>query len=156
MIVSAGPKGLRFADEVSLNHQKTTTTRVEIEASPGRDGISEDKINAVLSKMFLTPQDQIAESVPDYWKRCLREGVSGKNEHCLFSVEIAAVPGALPPSQSPGATDRAVTSPPSADANAKGVEVMYRVGDGVRPPRAIYQPEPASATRRERRSIRGR
>jgi TonB family protein len=145
MVVSSGRNGLHFNIEVASGQKtvKKAFVVVELEARMDGDG-TEGKANAILSRIFLTSQDNFAEAVPDFWRSCIADGLSGKNESCRFSPEMAAVPGM----SSPVATTNSSVSPseqncpPACETSAANSGALFRVGHGVKPPRAIYQPEP--------------
>lgn len=112
-------------------------TRVEIDADPGTHNPSAERIDAVLSKIFLTAQDDLASSVPDYWKPCVPDGLAGKDANCYFSPEFLAIPGVLP-----SAGSSATTEVTSASGPDRSKSVTFRVGSGVSPPRVIFQRDP--------------
>jgi len=146
MVVSDGRNGLQFAREsASKNKTPRKVAVVEIDAATGSDALSDEAANRLLSKIFLNSQDSFSDTVPLYWKSCIDEGVAGKNENCRFSAEMLAVPGVTTPSQA-SAAGKEVRSPdrPQIGSNAtlKAATSVSRVGNGVSPPRAVYQPEP--------------
>ncbi len=143
MAVSAGREGFRLAaEETPEKHNKPKkAVLVEIDASLGAERVTEEKANAVLSRIFLSSQEQFADFVPAFWKPCVEEGMSGKNEACRFSSEMAAVPGMNAPTRStasPAEAQASVTS--SAPPN------MFRTNfaaQGIKPPKVVFQPEPS-------------
>jgi len=144
MVVAEAKKGFRFVEEVSLLHGNLKTARVEIEAALG-DRVTQDQANAVLARIFLSPKDDFADLVPRYWRQCLLEGISGKNESCRFSPEIAAILGIKAPSLSMrSVVDTSAGSPGAASAamNTNSSE-RFKVGRGVKPPKPLYQPNPS-------------
>jgi TonB family protein len=70
--------------------------------------------------------------------------LSGKNENCRFSAEMAAVPGMSTPVAVPHSSVSTTEQncPPACETAAANSGALFRVGHGVKPPRAIYQPEP--------------
>jgi TonB family protein len=115
----------------------------------GKDFRSAEQAEAVMSKIFLTKQDNLAELLPDYWT-CAIYGLSGRNENCGFSKEVLEVPGADASKTNyiaPAASRGASVFPP------KGT--MTRVGNGVSPPRAVYQPEPEFSDRARQAKFQG-
>jgi len=144
MVVSSGRNGLHFDAEVASGQKtlKKAVVVVELEARMHGDSTAE-KANAILSRIFLTSKDNFAEAVPEYWRSCITDGLSGKNESCRFSAEMAAVPGMASPvavahsSDSPSGQN----CPPGCDTPAN-TSTQFRVGHGVKPPRVIYQQEP--------------
>ena len=105
---------------------------------------TEEKAKAILSRIFLTSKDNFVDAVPDFWRSCITDGLSGKNESCRFSAEMAAVPGMA----SPVAITNSSVSPseqncsPACGTSATDPGGLFRVGHGVTPPKAIYQQEP--------------
>jgi TonB family protein len=141
MVVSSGPNGLHLDLEVASGRQTPKKAAVvELEGRMDGDG-TEEKANAILSRIFLTSQDNFAEAVPDYWRSCIAEGLSGKNESCRFSAEMAAVPSMsarMDSSVSPSGQN----CPPTSETPATNSGALFRVGHGVKPPRVLYQREP--------------
>jgi TonB family protein len=146
MVVSSGRNGLHFDAEVASGRQKAPKKAavVELEARMDGDGTAE-KANAILSRIFLTSKDNFADAVPDFWRSCITDGLSGKNENCRFSAEMAAVPGMASPAEGThsSVSPSEQNCPPACDTAAKTSARLFRVGHGVSPPRAIYQPEPS-------------
>lgn len=146
MVVSSGRNGLHFDAEVVSGPKalKKAVVVVDLEARVDGDGLTEDKANAILSRIFLTSKDNFADAVPDFWRSCITDGLSGKNENCRFSAEMATVPGMSSPV---AITNSSVSSseqncPPACDTAATTSARLFRVGHGVTPPKAIYQQEP--------------
>jgi len=148
MVVSSGKNGFQFAAESApKKHKKPKKSAlVEIDAAIGSDAFSDEASKGLLSKIFLTAQDSFSDTVPIYWKSCIDEGISGKNEDCRFSSDMLAVPGMATPSRTP----TAATEPKSltntqvgSNATLKLSTSVFRVGHGVSPAQAIYQPEPS-------------
>lgn len=122
-----------------LERTKGSVTRkefvhVEIKADAGMHNPSQEQIDAIASRMFLTPQDSLENLVPDYWKPCLRGGLNGSDKNCAFAPEVLAIPGvgtATFKSETVGAGELAVSG-----------GGPLRIGRGVSPPRQIYHREP--------------
>jgi hypothetical protein len=80
--------------------KKASGLRIEVEFDPS--GITGEKADAVLSRIFLTAQDRFADLVPDYWKPCVLAASTGKATKqyiaCGFPPEFAAIPGVVPKS----------------------------------------------------------
>jgi TonB family protein len=144
MVVSSGRNGLHFDAEVASGQKtlKKAVVVVELEARMDGDSTAE-KANAILSRIFLTSKDNFAEAVPEYWRSCITDGLSGKNENCRFSAEMAAVPGMASPAATTisSALPSGQSCPPGCDTPANS-GTPFRVGHGVKPPRVIYQQEP--------------
>lgn len=120
---------------------KEKTALVEIRADPSMHNPAPEQIDSMVSRIFLTQQDSLADLVPDYWNPCVRGGLTGNDKICVFSPEMVSVPGVI----SAGVTstnERGPTDPQTGmeTGQASGV---FRVGAGVSPPQPIYQPEPA-------------
>jgi TonB family protein len=145
MVVSSGRNGLHFDAEVASG-QKTLRKAaliVELEARMDGDG-TEQKADAILSRIFLTSKDNFADAVPDFWRSCITDGLSGKNENCRFSAEMATVPGMSAPVAVTHSSDSPSEQncPPACETSGANSVVLLRVGHGVKPPRVIYQQEP--------------
>jgi len=108
---------------------------VEIVADLGPGPATTETADAMLARIFLNPQDSLADLVPDYWKPCLRAAASGNDDKnyrsCRFSPDFLAVPGV--------AAHPATTDHPDTDVVSGPV---FKVGGGVKPPRAVFQPSP--------------
>jgi TonB family protein len=107
--------------------------RVEIQADPGMHNPAPEQVDALLSKIFLTSQDSLADLVSDYWKPCLRGIVRGMRKSCFFSPDLLTIPGVAVPD------DNGVTAGGGSRVSADGI---FRVGGGVSPPRVTYQRDP--------------
>lgn len=100
-------------------------------------GSTFDRVEATLSKIFLTSRDDFGELVPEYWKPCVLSalnaaGASGKLG-CKFSHDFLRIPGVVlheekipMPLESPGTTARPI----------------LQLGEGIIAPIKIYGPEP--------------
>jgi len=114
--------------------KKAGQLRVEVDLDP--HGMTAENVDAILSKIFLTPQDRFLDLVPDYWRACIlaasNGGERGKYGACSFQPEVAAVPGVVSGS----------TADKAAEAEAiRNLEVVpSRVG--VIPPRPRLTPDP--------------
>lgn len=122
--------------------------RVEINADPGMHNPSAEQIDAILSKIFLTAQDDLADSVPDYWKPCVPAGLAGKDANCHFSPEILAVAGVHREQDS--STSEIVSTTTGGDTELK----VYKAG-GVSPPKVIFSPEPQFSEPARRAKFQG-
>lgn len=122
---------LRPVERKVQQSKKVEYVQVEIEADPGMHNPAPEQIDAFISRIFLTPQDSLANLVPDYWKTCLSGGLKGTDKHCSFASDLLAIPGIV-----------------ASDGNDTPASVMSRergtlhVGGGVSPPRVIYQRDP--------------
>lgn len=135
MTVSVERNGFQFHVEGnSKKHNKgpKKSEALEIEVALPQVNSSAEEVDAALSKVFLTGQDNFVDLVPDYWKFCVAQGLAGKSENCRFSPDLAAVPGVTSP----------ISGNPSAELTDSTVGIVSRLGRGVNPPRVIYQQEP--------------
>jgi TonB family protein len=152
VLVSASQGTFHFLAENPKKQKRGLALRIE--ADLGSPNPSPEQAAALLSRIFLSPKDDFAALVPEYWKYCVADGLGGKNKNCRFSPEVAAIPGiasqvrsepvadASNGSGSPPATLPESSAVKSADFTSGG---MTRIGHGVSPPRVIYSPEPQFA-----------
>jgi TonB family protein len=134
--VVLGPKGtLEFLGDTSKTQKKAPPLRIEAELPQVNSSF--DQASVTLSRIFLVARDSFAELVPDYWKPCIPDGLSGKVSKCFFSPDFGEIPGF----GSRGSSGRA-----SDQTGAKSENVLrradYRPGSGNSPPRTIFQHEP--------------
>lgn len=120
---------------------KGKATRVDIKADPGMHNPSQEQVDAVLSKIFLTAQDNLADLVPDYWNPCVRGGLKGADKKCAFAPEMLAVLGVTGAAAS-GVNDDSATTASGCEDNCLEAPVPRRMGKGISPPRLIYHREP--------------
>jgi TonB family protein len=142
--VVVSPKGtFQFLAETPKAQKKATPLQIEVELPQVNPSF--EQVNAILSKLFLTAQDSFAELVPDYWKPCVPDGLSGKVSKCFFSPEFGAIPG-FGPRESSDAASSGKGTPPPADMTAVPRDPsngpVAHVGHGVSPPKVISQHEP--------------
>ncbi|HYM76589.1 MAG TPA: energy transducer TonB [Candidatus Dormibacteraeota bacterium] len=148
LLVVADKNGFHFrGEENPKKHKKATKgAAVEIEAELGPGSVPE-QVDTFLSRTFLNPQDSFTDAVPGFWKPCISEGLSGSNEGCRFSPEMTAVPGIASSAAATPPPTRNATSepkcPPGCDDSAASSGRVFHVGQGVKPPRALFQPNPA-------------
>jgi len=152
LLVSASQGTFRFLAENPKKRKKSV--RLTIEADMGSPNPSSEQATTVMSRIFLSPKDNFATLVPEYWKFCVADGLGGKNKNCRFSPEVAAIPGIASQVRREPLTETSdgSDSPPptlpessvvkSADFTSGG---MSRVGHGVSPPHPIYAAEPQFA-----------
>jgi TonB family protein len=138
--------------------EKEHRLRVEIDFDAG--GITAEKADAALSRIFLTAQDRFAELVPDYWNPCVLAASTGKSiepaatvgssqnwrtlptggkqyDACSFPPEFAAIPGVVYSSEGTLKSDAA------GDGEANPAELpTFRLGKGVSPPKPISNKDP--------------
>ncbi|MGO9680372.1 MAG: TonB family protein [Candidatus Sulfotelmatobacter sp.] len=125
------------AGKAGKDYEEARKLRIEADLSPNE--VTADKADALLARIFLTPQDRFPELVPDYWKPCVLAGLTGKDSQkysgCHFSVDLLAMPGvAYPPEQRP--PELADTASPSAPGK------LFHAGKGVTMPKPIHTQDP--------------
>jgi TonB family protein len=123
--------------------KKASGLRIEIEFDPS--GITGEKADAVLSRIFLTAQDRFADLVPVYWKPCVLAASTGKGTKqyiaCGFPPEFAAIPGVVPKS------DEHAESVQGGDSEAQDSDLqVVHIGKGVTPPRRLSGLDPDLST----------
>jgi len=114
---------------------------LNLEADFGPSEVTADNADALLAKVFLTPEDHFAELVPDYWKPCVLAGLSGTAskdyEGCTLSPEFVAVPGVALGSDANADPNR--MRPEHDDSGSVQPPRLSRVGQGIAPPKPLYQ-----------------
>ncbi len=117
--------------------------RIEVEVDPG--GMTAEKADAALSRIFLNSQDRVANLVPNYWRPCVLAASTGKGREqyaaCLFAPEFAAVPGLVSNSNS-----NSKESPQSGDTSDEEEKAsngpVNHMSKGVTAPKVVYAPNP--------------
>jgi TonB family protein len=137
LLVTRSTAGFQFsaAKKISAHGKDAGPVLLKIDVDFGTNAPSVEQADTVLSGVFLTGQDSLADLVPEYWKPCVREGLIGKDKNCSFSTEVMAIPGVALSDQSDGAQSGDGEQPAPQDQ-------VFRVGNGVSSPRAISQPWP--------------
>jgi TonB family protein len=134
--IGLGQKGtFEFLADNPKAQKKAPPLQIEVELPQMNPSVAQ--VDAILSKIFLAAQDSFAELVPDYWKPCIPDGLSGKVSKCFFSPEFSAIPGFASPASSESASDQTG----ARDQNVLR-QADYRRGSGNSPPRIILQHEP--------------
>jgi TonB family protein len=112
-------KRVKLAFSVERRDFTSVATDRDIRIRIQRNGLAE--ISPVFSKIFLTKDETLADFAPDYWYNCLHGDIVKRK--CVL-------PGhdPLKPTFDP---DKVPSSPPA-----------LRVGGGVKPPHAIFDPDP--------------
>ncbi len=131
--------GFSPVQDVKDKADKQQTRSLRIEVDLGR--ATAEAADAALSQIFLTPNDNFAELVPDYWKPCVFAASTSKSTSeyngCRFSPEFLATPGIV---SSPDQT------PQSGQAGDGVAELsnhpVPRLGKGITPPKAVSAPNP--------------
>jgi TonB family protein len=132
--------GNQFELSTQMEMQSNAKLRpvvLKVEADFSQHNPSPEQVDALMSKIFLTAHDQLSDMIPEYWEPCVSRGLVGDEKKCLFSPDILAVPGVA----NSGAV-RTASSATSRDLSSSEQRQLFRVGNGVSPPRAIFQPEP--------------
>jgi TonB family protein len=109
---------------------------LKIEADFPQHNPSPEQVDALMSKIFFTAQDRIADAVPAYWKPCVLRGVLGEDKNCVFSPEVLAVPGVAASGQADPAGSSENQDRPQSETQ------LVRVGNGVLPPKVVFQVNP--------------
>jgi TonB family protein len=134
--VVLGPKGtFEFLADNPKARKQAPPLQIEVELPQVNPSL--EQVDAILSRVFLTAQDSFADLVPDYWKPCIPDGLSGKVSKCLFAPEFSAIPGFGSRGSSESASDQTGTR----DQNVLR-QTDYRRGSGNSPPLIILQHEP--------------
>lgn len=119
--------------------KKASGLRIEIELDPS--GITGEKADVALCRIFLTAQDRFADLVPDYWKPCALAASTGKGRKryaaCSFPPEFAAIPGLVSNSNESPESERAG----GGEAKIPDVQVVP-LGKGVTPPYRLSGTDP--------------
>lgn len=135
-----------YDDKGRLVSDDNKNRKLHIEVDLGPGDVTPTAADAALSRIFLTSDDSFADLVPNYWKPCvlsgLGAGVSAKDERtspqCRFSLEFLAVPGVALHSGSSGSSVAA----PSETKRLPPKGGIFRIGEGIAPPKVIFQKEP--------------
>jgi len=125
------------AKKRSANGKDMGPALLTINVDFGKATPSTELADAAISRIFLTEQDNLADLVPEYWGSCVREGLAGKNQNRRFSSEVLSIPGVV-------LSDKNLLTPVEPDDASQPVRQgqIFRVGKGVSPPKAVFQPEP--------------
>jgi TonB family protein len=136
----------RPAERKKLVEPKGQPVMVSVELDMAADHPAANLVDGALSRIFLTGQDQLAILVPECWRFCVSQGLTGKNSNCRFSSEVSAVPGVASLENASDSTSP--LSPPSMGSSGarmnSGVPShgVFRPGGGVKPPRLLNSPPP--------------
>ena len=116
----------------------TKPVTVELDIRLGKPDASFDVLQGAFSKVFLAPVDDFSTLVPDYWQSCIRPRLNAEIR-CNFSDEMLAVPGF-----SPSGTNNAA---PLFNGSTPPIGKVFTVGNGVSPPKPLYQADPEYSAR---------
>jgi len=132
-----GKGGILPIEDAKEKKSKEVTRTLQIEADVR--AATADEADALLARIFLTPQDHFANLVPDYWKPCLIAALTGNDSthyRCRLSAEFLAIPGVASVSTSG-------LDPGLAAGSKAGREVFHVVrGNGVTYAKVINNASP--------------
>lgn len=118
--------------------KKESRLRIEVDAN---GTAAAESAGAVLSKVFLTSQDRLADLVPDPWKPCVLAASTGKGggeyKSCSFPAEFSAIPGVVYNLDESSALDQA-----SIHEWKSQNRPHPRIGKGLSAPRLITHSNP--------------
>ena len=140
MVVSEQREFRFLAETARKPAKKAPIVKIEAELDTAQHA------DSAISRLFLTPEDDFPNLVPDYWKPCVAAGLLGKDANCHFSHELQTIPG-LGFSK----RDAATGSLPQERSN----NPVSRLGQGISPPKAISQPEPEFSDRARQAKYQG-
>jgi len=146
VVVANSKKLFQFESEDYANNSKKNAKYspfLEIQVALDSD-TSFDAVDAALSKVFLTSHDGLEDLVPDYWKPCVHDAVTGNNVGCHFSREFMLVPGCTSPgaNHDPALPPAASTAPEPDTLKLADSQGATRIPKNVRPPKVIEQRDP--------------
>lgn len=147
LVIHFEAKEFQFDPEDSDDKRK-----LKIESDLSSSIPTDEEADAAMSKIFLTPREELADMVPDYWKPCVRTAGSGSNGQCRFAAEFTGIPGVK---ASAASSDDAV-------ANCGSLPVAGGVPAGCHPPhqgrtmpKAIFTPLPEFSESAARAKFQG-
>jgi TonB family protein len=111
------------------------TATIDVDLDPQRTTPAE--INSVLMNVFLSQHDRFSDFVPDYWKSCIRpHDPAEKGPNCHLAPQLAVLVG------SSNARIDAAPSVNSASDSVENPRLLFKVGQGVTPPRTLNPADP--------------
>jgi TonB family protein len=117
------------------------SVKLEIQANP--DALTSSQVDAILSHVLLNADDRFSELIPEFWKTCVQLAIAKvENEKlpkCRFSNDLISLVGANPPAIALAAERASLALGTSFDPRNPPV---YRVGQGVTPPKPISHTDP--------------
>jgi TonB family protein len=128
---------LRPLEEQQLGKGRKTVF-LKIEADFPQHNPSPEQINALMSKIFFSSQDRIADAVPAYWQPCVARGVAGKDKNCVFPQEMLAIPGVADSNQG----NSGEVPQQNSDTLRSNALPLVRIGKDVRPPKVVFHRDP--------------
>jgi len=143
-----------YGDKKKKKKKPKKENRLDIEIAVDSGGITADKADAALSRIFLTSRDRFADHVPEYWKPCVLAASTGKGgkkyPECIFATEFAAIPGVV------SNLDQSPEPEGEGDGDAKAPVVPVRkMEKGVKPPKVIFQKDPSFSEQARRAKYQG-
>ena len=124
---------LRIAENENVRPGENKVIVAEIAVDLGTRHPSVDQLNAAVANIFLSSKDDFSALMPDYWKPCVLAGLAGKESNCRFDSEMLAVPGVK---------TLEASSDEIASAEKKAHNHIFRVGNGISPPKLTSHKEP--------------
>jgi TonB family protein len=144
----------QYFDKQKPDKRAESEKRVRIEVDSV--GMTAEKADAALSRIFLNSQDRLANLVPDYWQPCVLAAATGKGKEqytdCLFAPEFAAVPGLVSNSKSKESPQSGDTSDEEGKSSSGPV---HRMSKGVTAPKTVYAPDPDFSEQARRAKYQG-
>lgn len=127
-------------DVVGSGKSQKENRTVRIEAELGAGAGTDDAADAAFAHVFLTPQDNFLDLVPDYWRRCVRAALGMVHETetatCQFSADFLAIPGVA----ARGNADAAADPEPAVAWESGHSPNFMHPREGEKPPRGTYMP----------------
>jgi TonB family protein len=111
-------------------------------------GMTAEKAEGVLARIFLTRQDRLADRVPEYWKPCVLAASGGgdgkKYPACRFPLEFSIIPGIV------GVAEK------TAEDEVKNPDLeIVPIRKGVKPPKPLSSPDPEFSAEAPRAKYQG-
>ncbi len=147
--IDVSPKGLRISGQRLAAHEQSsdgfvlekTKRKVTIEVALDPQHTTEQDLDVLWAKIFITSAERFVDLAPDFWKPCLWAALTGASiphyEGCHFGPRYTPPRGkaAIPP-------DLAELMASKAPITLEGYGLVYRIGKGVTPPKALNAPDP--------------
>lgn len=142
MIVDVRADGFDYS--ASRGHH---SERREIAIDLGQQEATPSFVESVFSKIFVADPNTFLDSVPEYWKDCIKAAISGsgdKRSNCRFGPHFTEIFLPSAANTPPGAV--APASPNSQPVRqiglVEGEARALHIGNGVSAPKVVYDPEP--------------
>ena len=124
---------LRIAENQNVRPGEEKEIFVQITADL-RGKPSSDQVDAAMANIFLSDKDHLDSMLPDYWKPCVSAALAGNDENCHFAPEVLSIPGL----GVANAGSRDIAAEPGKSLNRR----LFRVGQGITPPKLTLHEEP--------------